>query len=220
MVTVIFGSTLVCFLNRIGEYDMIVTKIEWLDKKKAKIDVDYEYAFLLYSSDIRKYRIAEDEPVSEADFTEIVEDTIFRRAKQKALAILKYMDRTEYELRSKLKQAYYTDEIVERTIEYVNAYHYLDDKRYAENYIASKSKSKSKRQIQMELQRKGIEKNLMNDSFEQGNVSDRDTIERLIRKKTSNPEELTIPEKQKLVASLCRKGFAYDDVIKNFTIEL
>ena len=53
----------------------------------------------------------------------------------KSITILKYMDRTEKELYIKLKDAYYTDDIINRTIEYLKEYNYINDERYAMNYI-------------------------------------------------------------------------------------
>lgn len=124
---------------------MEVTKLEYLEKKKVKVYIDYEYHFLLYVNDINKHGIKENQILSDEIYKDIVENTVYRRAKQKALAILKYMDRSEYELRSKLKQADYTEDIIERTIDYVRSYHYIDDHRFVSNYIKSKHKNKSKK---------------------------------------------------------------------------
>lgn len=195
-------------------FNMIITKLEQIDKKKFKIYIDYEYCFMLYNTDIKKYKIVENEDISEETYHEIMEDTVYRRAKQKALAILKYMDRTEQELESKLKQAYYSDEIINRTIEYIRSYHYIDDARYTSNYINSKKSTKSKRQIQAELYRKGIDKTLIEQSFESELQSDDMAIQKAIHKKTDNPENMTFEEKQKLIASLCRKGFQYEDITR------
>ncbi|ROR22355.1 regulatory protein [Mobilisporobacter senegalensis] len=192
---------------------MMITRLETIDKKRYKVYIDYEYSFMLYTSDIKRYNIVENEDISEDIYHEIIEDTVYRRAKQKALAILKYMDRTEAELGSKLKQAYYTDEIIKRTIEYVKSYHYIDDERYISNYIQSKKSTKSKKQIQAGLYQKGIDKNLIEECFESELESDEVALQKAIHKKTDNPENLSFEEKQKLIASLCRKGFSYDDIM-------
>ena len=53
------------------------------------------------------------------------------KATKKAMGLLQHMDRTEWELRSKLEQAGFSEEAVEAAIQYVAGYHYIDDKRYA-----------------------------------------------------------------------------------------
>ena len=197
---------------------MTITRLESIDLKRYKVYIDYEYSFMLYKTDIKKYHIEEEKDISNDVYQEIIEDTVYRRAKKKALDILKYMDRTEAELCSKLKQAYYTDDIISRTVEYVKSYHYIDDERYTRNYIQFKKNTKSKKQIQFELYRKGIDKNLIERFIESDLKSDTIALQKAIHKKTDNPEDLSYKEKQKLIASLCRKGFLYDDIIKYFRI--
>ena len=60
-----------------------------------------------------------------------------RRARHRALHILERSDRTEQELRAKLERNYRA-EAVEDAISYVKQYHYLDDRRYAVNYLNSR----------------------------------------------------------------------------------
>lgn len=194
---------------------MVVTKIESIGSKKYKIYIDYEYAFLLYTGDIKRYKLIKGEEISEAIYYDIIEDTVFRRAKQKALAILKYMDRTEYELRIKLAQAYYTEEIIHRTIEYIASYHYIDDKRFLHNYIVLKGNSKSRRQLQEELMRKGLSKNLIADALESYNHNDTVSLKKAIKKKVKDRTDFSQKEKQKLIRYFCHKGYHYEDVIHN-----
>lgn len=194
---------------------MTITRLESIDLKRYKVYIDYEYSFMLYKTDIKKYHIEEEKDISNDVYQEIIEDTVYRRAKKKALDILKYMDRTEAELCSKLKQAYYTDDIISRTVEYVKSYHYIDDERYLMNYIQLKKATKSRKQIQAELYRKGIDKHLVGKYFESELDNDDIALKKAIGKKAVHPENLSYEEKQKLIGSLCRKGFLYDDIVKN-----
>lgn len=196
---------------------MLITKLEKIDKKRTKVYIDYEYAFLLYPSDIRKYKIEEEQEITVEIYEEILEDTIYRRAKQKALAILKFMDRSESELVAKLKMAHYTEEIVNRTIEYVRSYHYIDDERYATNYIVSRKDTKSRKQIQMELLHKGISKEVIENIFPKNPDNDKEALKKAIRKKTDDIENLSMEQKQKLFTSLYRKGFSYEDIARFLT---
>jgi len=126
---------------------------------------------------------------------------------------LQYMDRTEQELRKKLSEAGYTSLIIDRTLAYVNEYGYLDDERYAAAYVRSKMKSKSKLVIKTMLMQKGINKETIDCIFmiEYGDDEQEDpeliAIKKAVSKKTKTPEDLTSEEKQKLLASLYRKGF-------------
>ena len=48
-------------------------------------------------------------------------------AKKKAMSLLKYMDRTEWQLRDKLSLKGFSEGAIEEAIEYVKSFHYLDD---------------------------------------------------------------------------------------------
>lgn len=193
---------------------MIVTKLEELTKGKVKVYIDGEYHFLLYRKDINIYKLQENELVSEKVYEEIIQDTVLRRAKQKAMAILKYMDRTEQELKQKLKQAEYTECIIESAMEYVKKFHYLDDERYATNFIRYKMNTKSKRQLQTELMQKGICKEYIDKAFDEEYVGEDYAIQKAIAKKTLDIESLSQEEKMKLASSLYRKGFKMDQIKK------
>ena len=79
-------------------------------------------------------------------------------ARRKALLLLEHMDRTEKGLSDRLRQAGFCAEAVEDAVAYVSSFGYVDDDRYAENYIAYRIQSKSKRKILQELLQKGVDK--------------------------------------------------------------
>lgn len=192
---------------------MIITRLEELNKSKVKVYIDYEYAFLLYQKDIAHYKLAVESEIDELLYEEIISKTVFFRAKQKALALLKFMDRTELELRNKLKEAGYTDEIVDKTIAYINGYGYLDDERLTSSYVRNRMNTKSKLMIKMELQQKGVNSDIIDqvfhEEYENENHEDAEltAIKKVIAKKVKSTENLEYEEKQKLIASLYRKGF-------------
>ena len=207
----------------------IITEMEEFDNKKKsfgkskvkdagiKIYIDGNYAFLLYRSDINRHAIKVGSEISEDTYIKIIEDTVYRRAKQKILFLLKFMDRTEHELRKKLTEALYTEDIIDRTIDYVKEYGYLNDERYATSYIKLRKDSKSRLRIQNDLMAKGINKELLDNLFtsvysETDDNPELIAIRKAIAKKTSDPSTLSWEEKQKLMASLYRKGFEIDKI--------
>ena len=70
--------------------------------------------------------------------------------------LLEDMDRTESALREKLRQGLYPSDVTEAAIEYVKSFGYLDDVRYAENFVRSRQNVKSKKEIGTALLQKGI----------------------------------------------------------------
>lgn len=205
---------------------MVITKIENITKTKVKIYIDGEYAFSLYQKDIQLLQVEEGMELPEKIYEEILEKIILYRAKQKALALLEAQDRTRMELRNKLSEAGYREDIIDQTIAYIDSYGYLDDERYASNYIRFRKHQKSKLVLQMELSRKGISKEILESIFENEYQEDESedpeitAIKKIITKKNIDTKNLSWEEKQKLVASLYRKGFALDKINHILQMEL
>jgi len=138
-----------------------------------------------------------------------------KKAKHRALYLLERIDRTEHELRQKLAQDY-EPEVVEEALEYVKKYHYIDDMRYARNYIISKSQVKSRRQIEQELiLKKGLSREFVDEAFSQVDVEDEVfLIRRWMEKKKIDPRTADRETLQKFYLFLMRRGFRSEDVRK------
>ena len=192
---------------------MRVTSIEEVDKKKKKIKVDGEFGFMLYNSEVRKYHIVEGEEINPEDYEEI-KAALYKRAKLKTMDLLKRSDKTEQELRTKLRTAKFSDDAIDVAIEYVRSYGYIDDARYASNFIRLKKQQKSKRALEFELQNKGIPRDIIHQCMEEEFAYEDETeaIKKLIRKKCNNVTDVDDVKVQKIIASICRKGFSFEKI--------
>ena len=144
----------------------------------------------------------------------IKEEVILKRAKLRALHLLNDMDRTESQLRTKLKQGLYPEDIVEQAIAYVKSFGYIGDASYARRYITSRQKSKSKKEIYAELCRKGVARDEIDAAMEEcyEDIDETAAIKEILRKKRFDIQKATDLEKQKLYGYLARKGFSYDGI--------
>lgn len=137
------------------------------------------------------------------------------KAKHRALYILERCDRTEQELRTKLSRNY-GPEIVEEAVRYVKQYDYINDKRYAVNYIKSRCQIKSRRQVEQELlYKKGISRDVLEEACQETESQDESLlIRRWMEKKHYSPEAATQEEQRKLYQFLMRRGFQSEDILK------
>ena len=128
--------------------------------------------------------------------------------------------REYYPLRTKLQQGFYPTEIIEQAIAYVAGFHYIDDLRYAVDYITYHEDSRSRRRIEQDLQGKGIPAATMEEAWqvwrEKGGEQDEQSmIRELLHKKHYDPEaETDWKERQKIYAFLVRKGFSAEAIRK------
>lgn len=132
-----------------------------------------------------------------------------------ALSLLEYSDRTEKELRQKLKEREYEPDEIEETLTFLKEYHYIDDAAYAGRYIRVYSSRKSARQIRCDLQKKGIAADIIEQWLEENPVDESGQIQAYLRKRGYRPGERLEPDLfRKITAALCRKGFSYEAVRK------
>lgn len=198
---------------------MKVTQIVELSKSRSKVYIEQEFAFVLYKGELRLYHIHEGEELDEEDYRTIMEDILPKRAKLRAMNLLKSREYTTAQLRAKLAQGFYPESVIQQALDYVASFHYTDDLRYAVSFITYNESTKSRRRIEQDLLTKGIAKDTIEKAWEeweeQGGVQDEETmIAKLLEKKHYDPENTDYREQQKIFAFLMRKGFAGEQIRK------
>ncbi len=194
---------------------MIVTAISELSRSRNKIEIDHQFAFVLYKGELRQYHLQEGGAIREEDYREIIDEVLPKRAKLRCMNLLQSRDYTEFQLRDKLKQGLYPPEVIDRAIAYVSSYHYIDDLCYAEDYITTHETTRSRQRITQDLYQKGISQETITQAWltwetKGGFQDEQSMIQGLLRKKHYNPETTNFKEKQKLYAFLARKGYSPD----------
>lgn len=137
------------------------------------------------------------------------------RAKKRALHLLERMDRTEHQLREKLKASDYPDEVVEEVIAYVKSFHYIDDERYAETFTRYKKDKMSRQQIKQKLIQKGVSRELIENAIEaEYDVDESVHIRSLLEKKHFSYEQADEVEFRRVYSYLLRRGFRSNDILR------
>lgn len=137
------------------------------------------------------------------------------RAKKRALHLLERMDRTEHQLREKLKASDYPEDVVEEAIEYVKSFHYLDDERYAETFTRYKKENLSRQQIKQKLMQKGVSREIIEHAMDVEYDTDENVhIRNILEKKHFSCEDADEGEFRRIYNYLLRRGFRSNDILK------
>jgi regulatory protein len=211
---VTFGSPIL-----LGE-GMQITDIVELDKKRSKVFIDGEFAFVLYKGELRDYKIKVGNEISQSAYDEITRVVLSKRAKLRAMNLLQKKDYTEKQLRDKLTEGLYSQELMDEAIDYVKSFKYLDDERFARDYITYHMTMRSRNRIVQDLVQKGIDKDLLmpilDEIYEEaGSESGEDVeleqIQKLLIKKHYD-KGMDYKDKQKIMAFLMRRGYSMDKI--------
>ena len=146
---------------------MIVTDIIFLDKKRDKVYIDDEFAFVLYKGELHLYSIEVGQELTPDKYHKITQEVLVKRAKLRAINLLTKKDYTEKGLRKKLAEGYYDEKQINSAIDYLKSYGYLDDIRYVKNYFSVYISSQPKNKIIRKLLEKGIDKELIESLIEE-----------------------------------------------------
>lgn len=198
---------------------MLVTKIQDYAKKRYQIWLDGEAAFVLYKGDLRHYRIREGEELEEEAYEQIKKELLPKRAEKRALYLLEKRDYTVAGLRRKLIEGGYSEETADAAVEKMKGYRYLDDARYADQYIRCYSGRKTRRWICAKLAEKGIAKDVIADVYErfaeEGNEADEESMAvDLLKKRHYEGGPLEKKEMDRHIAFLMRRGFSISCIRK------
>lgn len=204
---------------------MRVTQIVELSKSRSKVYIEQEFAFVLYKGELRLYHVREGEEISREAYHTIMTEVLPKRAKLRAMNLLQSREYTTFQLRSKLKQGFYPETVIEEALEYVASFHYTDDLRYALDYITYQEDKRSRMRIEQDLQSKGVPREIIERAWaewqEQGGAQNETAmIEELLRKKHYNTKSADRKEQQKIYAFLMRKGFSGEQIRKAMNAEV
>ncbi len=204
---------------------MLITDVAEWNKSRSKVYIDREFAFVLYKGELPIYGIHKDEELSQENYHKIMHELLPKRAKLRAMNLLQKKSYTTDQLRRKLAEGFYPEQIIEEALAYVASFHYTDDLQYAIDYITYHQESRSRKRMEQDLMKKGISAALFEKAWncwlEDGGQQDEEAmIFRALSKKGFQPEECSAAEKGKLYQYLLRKGFstsAINRVMREYT---
>lgn len=204
---------------------MTVTGIKEITKSRMKIEIDGEFAFVLYKGELRVYGIKENQEISEEVYQKILTEVLSKRAKLRAMNLLKSRAYTSFQLKEKLEMGGYPGEIIEEAIDYVTSFGYVNDNQYAIDFIEYNKETKSKNRIFTDLYKKGISRDMIEEAWDDVVGEERAELEReqivyWINKKNFSPETASLQEKQKMMAFLYRKGFSNETIRSVLSLDI
>jgi len=187
--------------------------------KRYSIYINGEFVFGMDEVDVLYYRLLEKSEISEEQFDYIKENVIFSKARDTAVKYLSFKARTKKEVIEKLKEKEYSDEIIEKVINLLEKYNYIDDYAYAGSFLRDKFNLKGfgTIRIKYELKQKGISEEIIEKVFDENNLNESEKAAELVEKKYGI-YNYDIKEKKRIEAFLARKGFSFSIISEAFDI--
>lgn len=198
---------------------MLVTEIkpQKRDETKYNIFIDGVYTFALPMQDILYFKLKEGEEVPEETVAYIRRNLIYIKAQDAALHYIGYKMRTTQEVRRKLQEKEYTEDVIDEVMEFLEKYGYVNDREYCEKYICERLRlrPKSGYALKIELRQKGVAAGIIEEALSETQIDEaRDALGWLEKKAREWPPDER--EKKRLQGFLLRKGYSYDVIREAF----
>ena len=104
-------------------------------KGKMAVYINGEYAFSLIEEDIDYFKMKEGTEIPKEKYDFIIDSVIYIKAQDEALKYISSKMRTEKEVRKKLVSKEFDEAVLERVIEFLKKYNYLNDYEYSMAFI-------------------------------------------------------------------------------------
>lgn len=189
------------------------------NSKRYSVFVDGEFAFGLDEIDVLYYKLLNCDEISEEKFNYIKENVVFSKARDVAVKYLSFKSRTEKEVVLKLREKEFSDDIIDKVIELLKKYNYIDDYSYAGSFLRDKFNLKGfgSNRIKFELKQKGISNEIIEQVFFENEFDEAQKAAELIERKYGI-WDFDIKEKQKIEGFLARRGFSFSTIREAFNI--
>ncbi len=195
---------------------MQVTNISYSKSKEVfEVVFEDETKLLLNYNIFEKYKVSVDMDFSETEIQEMKYFSDIERAKSRAINYISGKLKTKYEVRLKLKEKDFTEDIIDEVINILEKEEYLNDRLYCEVFIEDKKQLNGygKNKIKSLLIQKGVSKSVFEDFLEEFEYEEEfdNALKMGIKKLNllSNEEDI-FKKKQKLINYLAYRGFSFD----------
>ena len=131
------------------------------------------------------------------------------------LKLITIKDRTEKEIRTKLKEKNFDENTIEEEIEFLSNYGYINDNRYAQHFTsdAINIKKWGKSRIRTELLRRGVDRDVVDEVIEEAfSETDDDRLYTEMEKRFKNADFSNMKERTRIFNFYLRRGFSPDEI--------
>ena len=190
---------------------MKITDIRPRRKGFSAVYIDGEFAMNLDTQTLLEQRIDTGRELDDEELHGLIGRSNERRAKEKALWLISYRSHSKKELRDKISRTC-DREAAEKAVERMEELGLVNDRDYASRCAQTLifTKHMSKRGAAMELRRRGIESDLIDEALDEIEVDEREQIAAVIERKYPKIEDEKI--RRRATAALQRLGYGWDDI--------
>lgn len=202
----------------------IATILQKKKSSKCKIIFDDDTSIECSLDLVMKYSLGKKEIIDAELETKILNEQRIFDIKQTAINYASYKPRTTYQVRKKLKEKNFNPSEIKIAIDFLKEFNLLDDKKFAQTFIKDYLQRKpcGKNKLRQELYKRGIQKDLIEESIDKFFPDNKTTdlaIKAAKKKMRSISYKPIDKQKKSLISFLQRQGFQWEiikEIVKSY----
>ncbi len=176
------------------------------NKTRVSIFIDGEFVCGLDEVAAASARLKIGDEITADELKSVMKKSELNSAFERAVTYLSAVPRARKEIARHLHDKGYDREVIDETLEKLEAYRYIDDRLYAQTYIKSKTKKYGNFRIAQELAKKGVSREIIDELLSDSGESEIDGVALKYVKSHRSCD------KQKLKRFLAGRGFSWDSI--------
>ncbi len=195
---------------------MIITELKKIGKgQRFSLFLDGEFMCSLEAEIIVKNHLSKGIEINIVELERIKKENGELTCFEKSLSLIERSLKSEKMLRQALFQKGYFKETIDKAVNKLKEYGYINDENFCESYIRTYQRNKGKRKLAFELTQKGINQSIIENKLDEllCEENEDENCFNLLCKFLKNKEE-NQKNKQKAYNHLLNKGYSYG-TIKN-----
>lgn len=186
--------------------------------ERVNVYVDGAFRLALAQEVVIRAGLYAGDPVTEARLVELEGEDLFWKARDSALNLLSFRARSATELRRRLREKAFPDEVVTRCVEDLVERGLIDDASFAESFVRDRVRLRPSgaRRLVQELRTKGVDADTAADAIEEvlreEDVSELELARAAVKKWARRSGEEPDRARRRLYGFLARRGFGAETV--------
>ncbi len=201
----------------------VLTKLSPTKQGRMALFFDDEFAFSVDLETLAQYGLQKDRSFTTAELSQLLNDTQYKKARDRAFKLLGYKAYTRYLMKQRLLQEDFPPFVVEDVLNRLEDLGFLNDLDYACRCAADlvHLKKFSHSRVRQELQRRGVENTDIEEALSRLEDDPMEQLQQVIRKKYSRDLD-SEKGRRRAVNGLLRLGYSYSQIhqaLKDFDID-
>jgi len=185
------------------------------DPERVNVFINGDFAMGLSRTVVEREALWVGQELSQENLDSLLAAETYHRALNAALHFLSYRPRSEGEIRQRLRKSSTSDEVIDRVIQQLRDWRYVDDADFAQRWVENRTlhRPRGSRLLAQELRAKGVDSAVVDQALDDADLDESAKALEIARKRWGQIQGLDAAVRERrLIGFLQRRGFDFASI--------